>query len=100
MTAPPSTPNLPYDRHRYVHVAQSDQVTDLSTGLTMTPAALARRLDGIQPEDWSIQAYLFASDHGIQKVDAYEFFPNQPQIVEQHGPQIRGHAPRRSDCAV
>lgn len=39
-----------YDRHRYVHVAQSDQVTDLSTGLTMTPAALARRLDGIQPE--------------------------------------------------
>lgn len=85
MTAPPSTPNLPYDRHRYVHVAQSDQVTDLSTGLTMTPAALARRLDGIQPEDWSIQAYLFASDHGIQKVDAYEFFPNQPQIVEQAG---------------
>ncbi len=85
MTAPPSTPNLPYDRHRYVHVAQSDQVTDLSTGLTMTPAALARRLDGIQPEDWSIQAYLFASDHGIQKVDAYEFFPNQPQIVEQDG---------------
>ncbi len=85
MTAPPSTPNLPYDRHRYVHAAQSDQVTDLSTGLTMTPAALARRLDGIQPEDWSIQAYLFASDHGIQKVDAYEFFPNQPQIVEQDG---------------
>ncbi|MFD2447192.1 primase-helicase family protein [Vogesella fluminis] len=51
----------------------------------MTPAALARRLDGIQPEDWSIQAYLFASDHGIQKVDAYEFFPNQPQIVEWDG---------------
>ena len=25
---------------------------------------------------------------------------NQSQIVEQHGPQIRGHAPRCSDCAV
>lgn len=85
MTAPPSSPNLPYDRHRYVHVAQSDLVTDLGTGLTMTPAALARRLDGIQPEDWSIQSYLFASAHGIQKVDAYDFFPNQPQIVERDG---------------
>ena len=86
MTAPSSVSKPPgYDRRRYVHVAQSDQVTDLRTDLTMSPAALVRRLDGIQPEDWSAQAWLFAGPQAIQKVDAYGFFPNQPQIVEQDG---------------
>lgn len=52
MTAVDPTPQLSsYDPRRYVHVAQSDQVTDLRTDLTMSPAALVRRLDGIQPED-------------------------------------------------
>ena len=86
MTAVDPTPQLSsYDPRRYVHVAQSDQVTDLRTDLTMSPAALVRRLDGIQPEDWSAQAWLFAGPQAIQKVDAYGFFPNRPQIVERDG---------------
>lgn len=74
-----------YDPSRYVHVAQSDQVTDLRTDLTVTPAALCRSLDGIQPEDCSIQAYLFASNQGIIKVDAYTYAPGEPLIVTRAG---------------
>lgn len=73
-----------YDGRRYVHVAQSDLVSDLATGLTMSPIALARRHNGTQPEDWSIHDFLFASDQGIQKVDAYGYFPGQPQIVKHN----------------
>ena len=74
-----------FDPSRYVHVAQSDLVTDLRTGLTLTPAALCRRLDGIQPDECSIQAYLFAGNHGITKVDAYTYAPGQPLIVSRDG---------------
>lgn len=107
MTTHPVTPQSSpgYDAHRYVHVAQSDQVTDLVTGLTMSPAALARRLDGVQAKDWSIQSWLFASPHGIQKVDAYGFFPNQLQIVEHEGARYlnrwtaRGFLPAEGDAS-
>ncbi len=74
-----------FDPSRYVHVAQSDLVTDLRTGLTLTPAALCRRLDGIQPDECSIQAYLFAGNQGITKVDAYTYAPGEPLIVTRDG---------------
>ena len=101
MTPPPPDPEPPgYDGRRYVHVAQSDQVTDLNTGLTMTPAALARRIDGLQPDDWSVQAWLFAGPQAIEKVDAYGFFPNQPQIVEHDGARYLNRWRARDFLAV
>lgn len=74
-----------FDPSRYVHVAQSDLVTDLRTGLTLTPAALCRRLDGVQPDECSIQAFLFASNQGITKVDAYSYSPGEPLIFTRDG---------------
>lgn len=74
-----------YDPSRYVHVAQSDLVTDLRTGMTLTPTALCRRFDGVQPDGCSIHAFLFASARGITKVDANIYAPGEPQIFLRDG---------------
>lgn len=83
---PPATGRVGELRERYVWVAQSDQVTDLATDLALTPSALCRRYDGIQPKDMSIQSYLFSGAKAmIPKVDAYGYFPGAPRIVEDGG---------------
>lgn len=83
-------------RGRYVWVAQSDLVTDLATDLTLTPSALCRRYDGIQPKDTSIQSYLFAGANAIPKVDAYGYYPGAPQIVQEGGARYLNRWHQRS----
>lgn len=81
---------------RYVWVAQSDLVTDLAADLTLTPGALCRRYDGIQPKETSIQSYLFVGSKAIPKVDAYGYYPGAAPIVEEAGARYLNRWHQRS----
>lgn len=72
-------------RERYIYVAHLDRVFDLVTRRLFTTLAVCRMLDGIQPKDVAIQAFILKGATAIRKVDATGYFPGQALIVERLG---------------